>query len=400
MRRGWAIALSLLILAGAVTLLYLLVRCGQQTAGQRAAVAGDSRPAGLPAIAGSSMPAPLRARADVPRTADTARSFNLRVHCVQVRFLYGRLAPPDALTLLCEGKLSSALRILAPLAEAGDRHAIKVFFRMQIECHDWKPSPISNRTIMVALAQKNGASSETVRRLDDLLAEEERGPTADELEGCRQIETETRKLQPAVVRQFTDTLGREVTMGRGPAALEVQIEYDRKMLIRGDADGEQRLAEELLEKRTPDSQAEAMTLLRDAAGSLPLAKTTLATCLLNGCPTPAPDPTEARQLLMDAALAGDLRALQFLAGPDHPSISPYVDPNLPASERYAWGQFLQRLNQEGCFGPSAYVTWAILPGSAPEPLAMSPAESAAAQARAAALLAEQLDETRALLGCE
>jgi len=400
MRRGRAIALSLLVLAGTATLLYLLVHSGQQSAVKQAAVAGDGRRAGQPPVAGSSMSALLRDHAGVPRTADTAHSFNHRVHCVQVRLLYGRLAPPDALALLCEGNLSGALKILAPLAEAGDRHAIKVLFRMQIECHDWKPSPISNRTIMMALAQKNGASPETVQRLNDLLAEEEHGPTADELEGCRQIATETMKLQPAVARQFTDTLGREVTMGRGPAALEVQIEYDRKMLIRGDADGEQSLAEELLEKSTPDSQAEAMTLLRDAAGSLPLAKTTLATCLLNGCPTPAPDPTEARQLLMDAALAGDLRALRFLAGPDHPSISPYVDPNLPAPERYAWGQFLQRLNEEGCFGTSAYATWAVFPGSAPDPLAMSPAEFAAAQARAAALLAAQLNKTRALLGCD
>ena len=75
-------------------------------------------------------------------------------------------------------------------------------------------------------------------------------------------------------------------------------------------------------------------------------------------------------------------------------------PNLPAAERYAWSHFLQRLNEQGCFGPGAYVTWAILPGLAPDPLAMSPAESAAAQARAAALLAAQLNKTRALLGCD
>src|ERR1700704_5015271 len=248
MRRGRPIALSLLVLVGAATLLYLLVHSGQQSAVKQAAVAGDGRRAGQPPIAGSSLSAPVRGQADVPRTADTAPSFNHRVHCVQVRLLYGRLAPPDALALLCQGNLLGALKILAPLAEAGDRHAINVLFRMQSECHDWKPSPISNRTIMVALAQKNGASSETAQRLNDLLAEEEHGATADEREGCRQIATETMELQPAVARQFTDTLGREVTMGRGPAALEVQIEYDRKMLIRGDADGEQKLAEELLEK--------------------------------------------------------------------------------------------------------------------------------------------------------
>jgi hypothetical protein len=186
MRRGRAIALSLLVLAGAVTLLYLLVRCGQPSAVQRAAVAGGSRRAGLPAIAGSSMPAPVHA--NVPRTADT-HSFNHRLRCAQLRFFYGRMAPPDALALLCEGKPLSALKILAPLAEAGDRHAINVLFGLQTACLDSKPPAPSNRPLMVALAQKSGASSETLQRLDDLLAEEEHGPAADELEGCRQTVT-------------------------------------------------------------------------------------------------------------------------------------------------------------------------------------------------------------------
>ena len=336
--------------------------------------------------------------ANVPRTADT-HSFNHRLRCVQLRFFFGRMAPPDALALLCEDKPLSALKILAPLAEAGDRHAINVLFGLQMACQDSKPSATSNRPLMMALAQKNGASSETVQRLDDLLAQEEHGPASDELEGCRQIATETLKLQPAVVRQFTDTLGRVQPMDRGQSELDVQIEYDRKMLVAGDADGEASLATQLLQKGSPESQREAMALLREAAKTLPFAKTELADCLIKGCPTPESDPTEARQLLMDAASAGDLAALRTLAGPVYPDV-PHVDPNLPAPERYAWSQFLQRLNEEGCFGPSAYVTWAVLPDSAPDPLAMSPAESAAAQARAAALLAAQLNKTRALLGCD
>lgn len=233
MRRDRTITLSLLVLAGAVALLYLLVRSGQQSAVQRSAVAGDSRRAGLPAIAGSSASAPVRGHADVPRTADTVHSFNHRLRCVQMRLFYGRMAPPDALALLCEGKPLSALKILAPLAEAGDRHAINVLFGVRIACHDSKPSATSNRAIMLALAQKNGASSETLQRLDDLLAEEEHGPAANELVGCRQIATETMRLQPAVVRQFTDTLGRVQPMDRGQSELDVQIEYDRKMLLAG-----------------------------------------------------------------------------------------------------------------------------------------------------------------------
>ena len=114
------------------------------------------------------------------------------------------------------------------------------------------------------------------------------------------------------------------------------------MLLAGDADGEASLATELLQKGSPASQREAMALLREAAKTLPFAKTELAECLLRGCPTPEPDPTEARQLLMDAAAAGDLAALRILAGPVYPNI-PSVDPNVVAPERYAWSQFLEQL---------------------------------------------------------
>lgn len=48
-------------------------------------------------------------------------------------------------------------------------------------------------------------------------------------------------------------------------------------------------------------------------------------CLLRGCPTPVQDPTEARELLMDAALAGDTIALLILAGLA-----------LPPSSRHSW----------------------------------------------------------------
>lgn len=72
---------------------------------------------------------------------------------------------------------------------------------------------------------------------------------------------------------------------------------------------------------------------------------------------------------------------------------------LPASERYAWSKFQQRLNEEGCFGTADYLAWVNFPGPQPGLLEMSPYESAAAEARAAALLTTQLDRTRDLLGC-
>jgi hypothetical protein len=240
-----------------------------------------------------------------------------------------------------------------------------------------------------------------VQRLDALLAEEQAGPTPDELEACRQSVSELNKLRPGLLHQLTNALGGSVEMLRGERELDVDIEYDRQMLVRGDAEGEEKLATDLLLKNTPASQAEAATLLREAARTLPSAKTRLAACLLTGCPTPAPDPTEARELLTAAAASGDYKALWTLTGPAFNG-APDPDPSMPTPERYAWGEFLQRLHQEGCFGSTVYSTWATSGESLPRQnlLAMSPVDSGAAQARAAALIATQLDKTRQLLGCD
>jgi TPR repeat protein len=350
-------------------------------------------------------PAPAAAapRAEVARTDAPSGAFNRRLRCTQARFFLGRTAPPEVLTALCDRKPLSALKYLMPLAEAGDLHAVKVlaFLAEGGSCDTYKPITAASREILVSLARTRGAAPETLRRLDDLLAEEQAGPAPDELEACRQSLAELKKLRAGLLRHFTETLDRSERTLRGENELDVEIEYARKMLVHADADGADDLAMRLLQKGTPESQAEAMALLREAAGTLPSAKSRLAECLLRGCPTPASDPTEARQLLRDAAAAGDLSALMTLAGPTDATHAD-SDPSLPAPERYAWGQFLQRLSREGCFGAAQYSTWATS-GEAPERqsslLAMSPADASAAQARAAALIGAQLDRTKQLLGC-
>jgi TPR repeat protein len=247
-------------------------------------------------------------------------------------------------------------------------------------------------------ARKNGATDDTLQRLSGVLSEEQAGPTADELEACRQSASEFKKLWPAVVEQFVSGLGRSIKTLMGENEADVQIEYDRKSLVAGDADGHLKLAHELLEKGTPNSQAEAFALLREAASASPSAKTELANCLLKGCPTPAPDTTEATQLLTDAALNGDALAIQMLSGNVGPKFFD-AESILPPSERYAWSKFLQRLNEEGCFGTADYLAWVNFPNPQPGLLEMSPYESTAAEARAAELLATPLNRTRDLLGC-
>ena len=404
MRRSRTIALLSLVLLGVAVLLYVLRHSPPRPVAERSPAAGTTvqrlpPPGGTPPA-----PAPAASPAELARTDDSSGSFTRRLRCTQGRLLLGRTAPPEVLAALCDRKPLSALKILVPLAEAGDLHAVKVlaFLAEGGSCDTYKPVTSASREILVSLARTRGAAPETLRRLVDLLAEEQAGPAPDELEACRQSLGELKKLRSGFLRQFTDALGRSEQTLRDENGPDVEIEFERKMLVHGDADGGEDLAMLLLQKGTPESQAEAMTLLREAAGTLPSAKSRLADCLLRGCPTPASDPTEARQLLRDAATAGDLSALMTLAGPTDATHAD-SDPSLPAPERYAWGQFLQRLSREGCFGAAQYSTWATS-GEAQERqsrlLAMSPAEASAAQARAAALIGAQLDRTRQLLGCD
>src|SRR5260370_729449 len=78
-----------------------------------------------------------------------------------------------------------------------------------------------------------------VRRLDGLLAEEQGGPTPDEWGACRERAGEL-KIRPELLHQLANALGRPVEM------LRDDIEYDRKMLVRGEAEGGEKLATDLL----------------------------------------------------------------------------------------------------------------------------------------------------------
>lgn len=405
MRRGRALALglSLLVLAGAATSFYVRQHSGHPPGADSASSTRATGQRGPRTSGGSAAAAATQASAGAARSARTPQTFNQRLRCTQIRSFLKRVVPPDELALLCDRKPLKVLQMEAPLAQAGDPHAMALVAMLASSgrCEQLTPSPsfANHRAHMIALAQKNGATPQTVQRLDDLLAEEEQGPTSEELEACRQSVEMWRKLRPGMIQQLATILGAPPQAPRGEKEqLDFDIAVARKTLVRGDAESEESLAGFLLEKGTPDSQAEALTLLEDAADSSPSAKSALARCLLEGCPTPAPDRGRAHQLLVDAATAGDYLALMTLAGPADPNFDRY--PDLPAPERYAWGLFLDRLREEGCFGAADYATWATAPSQRPDLRAMSPADAATAQARAAELLVKPLDKTRAQLGCD
>jgi hypothetical protein len=250
---------------------------------------------------------PPQGAEDAAHTADAApHSFNQRLRCTGIRlFLKGKL-PPAELALLCARRPLGVLQIEAPLAQAGDPHAIDVIGWLANGGHceflTLAATRPNHRAIMLALAQKNGATPQTVQRLDALLAEEEQGPTAEELEACRQGAEMLGRLGPGMIQQLVGVLGRSVQVLRGEDELDIRIEYDRKMLVRGDAEAEESLATDLLQKGPPDSQAEALTLLGEAADSSPSAKTALARCM--------PDPGSRPRRRASAA-----RCCRDLGGP-------------------------------------------------------------------------------------
>jgi len=395
MRRAVGLVLLLVVVVAAVV---LLLRPARPVLSPQPTPEIPQRNAAVPGK--PPIPAPLAAGASTTVAASptlTIAAFNRRLRCVDVHQYYRRLASTDVLALLCQRKPEAALAIEVPLAEAGDLHAMTVLGLIANSggCNDLAPPSAGFRAFATERARKNGASAETVRRLDGRLAEEEQGPTPEELAACRQATDELKRLLPEFKNQVTDLLGHALDPAKGDD-VDSEIEYRRKTLMAGDTADAEELARALLNKGTAESDAEAVSLLREAARTSASAKAQLATCLLHGCPTPADDPGEAVQLLTAAASEGNLQALLTLTGEQ-----PGNEVPLPAADRYAWGQMLRKLNDEGCFGASFfYVLLAGSPTASQNLRAMSPADAAAAQARADELLGAQLTPTRARLGCD
>jgi hypothetical protein len=356
-------------------------------------------------LVGTTTRAPPHANATSGVVAQTLtpQGFSHRLRCTQYRQMAGHQLAPDVLAMLCSGKTLDAVKRLSSLAAAGDRHALAglaLLGNVGGSCDAGKPSPTFSRYAELALARarEHGATSVALERLSAVLAEEQAGPSDDDLEACRQSALEFKQLVPATPQLTASGLGLVLLPQGTTDNTDAQIDFDRRTLSAGDPEGQLKLAFHLLQKGTPDNQAEALGLLRQAADALPAAKTELAQCLLTGCPAPAADATEGRQLLMDAARAGDWGALAMLSGMTDPQVFDAAS-ILPLPDQYAWSQLYQRLSEAGCFGTAMYVMWVDSPRRGPNPMAMSPADSANAEAAAASLLATRLDTTRAQLGC-
>ncbi|MBV8975231.1 MAG: hypothetical protein JOY74_08915, partial [Sinobacteraceae bacterium] len=93
------------------------------------------------------------------KSAGPSQSFNQRLRCAQTKFLLKRQLPQKELALLCERKPREVLQAEAPLARAGDPHAINVVAMIANfgRCDTLTPGPdfANHRTRMLAIAQRN-----------------------------------------------------------------------------------------------------------------------------------------------------------------------------------------------------------------------------------------------------
>jgi len=158
---------------------------------------------------------------------------------------------------------------------------------------------------------------------------------------------------------------------------QAQYEFARSLMMDPDA-------------RKVISQAPSpVTLLTEAATTVPEAKVELAQCLFEGCDLRAPDHEAALQTAREAAVAGEPDAIFFLAS--RLSIG-----MLPADEVAAWRLFKSTLAAQGCYGDEEAAFGLEPPGSS----APAPLPSAAARTLAVTFWQRYGMQAAARLGCD
>ncbi|MBS0379388.1 MAG: hypothetical protein JSS29_12930 [Proteobacteria bacterium] len=332
----------------------------------------------------------------------TPEQFVKRLHCSQYHFLLGNRVSADVFALLCAGQLAKAGQRLLSLARSGDRTAV-ASLGMLAQCDRGDaPRPVGRRERGVELARRYGASDQTIARLDAVLAEEERGPSAERKEQCAEAQEMTQAAMELWRQDVEKVLGTVPGQASPEESSDLEIEYLRKTLAPGDDEWATDLADALLRRGTAQDRAQAVALLRKASERSPDAARQLADCMLSGCPTPDPDPAEAQRLLGSAALAGNYTALEQLASP--PPANPATQGQLPdaqlgPADRFAWSQLLTTLVARGCYGPAEYARYAWGRYPAPDSTTLSPADAVLAAQKVEDLTANLPSLVRTL-GCD
>jgi hypothetical protein len=140
---------------------------------------------------------------------------------------------------------------------------------------------------------------------------------------------------------------------------QAQYEFARSLIMDPDA------------RKVVTQALSPVTLLTEAAATVPEAKVVLAQCLFEDCDLREPDHEAALQTAREAAGAGEPDAIFFLAS--RLSIG-----TLPADEVTAWRLFKSTLAAQGCYGDEDAAFGLEPPGSSgPTPLPSAAARSLA-----------------------
>ncbi len=298
--------------------------------------------------------------------------------------------------------MAKAGQQLLTLARSGDRTAVASLGVLALCDRGDNPPPAGRRERGVELARRNGASDQTIARLDAVLSDEERGPSAERKAQCAEAQEMTKAAMELWRQDVEKVLGRAPGQASPEESSDFEIEYLRKTLAPGDAEGATELARALLNRGSAVDQAQALALLRGASDRSPEAARRLANCMLSGCPTPDPDPAEAQRLLGSAALAGNYTALAQLASP--PPANPATQNQMPdaqlgPADRLAWSQLLTTLVARGCYGPAEYARYAWGRYPAPDSTTLSPVDATLAAQKVENLMAS-LPSLVHTLGCD
>jgi hypothetical protein len=309
------------------------------------------------------------------------------------QWIFRRLgATEDQLNWIADGQFSELIRELRPGVESEDARATAVFGWLAERCRllrsaeqqsSWREL---NSLKLQQLAAADLADYREVATLQDQWERSFREACEsqiDQHDADRHLEEMATKQDGASLwllsRRSNNYAGSVRLMSEAATTgfPQAQYEFARSLIMDPDA-----------RKVVPEAPS-PVTLLTEAATTVPEAKVELAQCLFEGCDLRAPDHEAALQTAREAAVAGEPDAIFFLGS--RLSIG-----ELPADEVAAWRLFKSTLAAQGCYGDEDAAFGLEPPGSSdPAPL-----PSAAARTLAVTFWQRYGMQAAARLGCD
>jgi TPR repeat protein len=268
----------------------------------------------------------------------------------------------DVADLLAAAQIQAAAALLESRSAGGDRDATVVLLQLQMLCQSpeevrrdaGEPAPIALET---ELARAAPVPADLRQRIEASVATGVEARARLE-RGCR----ETRFNGPVIterVRAAVDA-GHEASLwalGRYLDDAEQRKRHWLSAAMLGYPAAQAALAQTLLEESLQGERRNRGQMnfwLQTAARHSPEVKARLGECVLTGCNAHPPDSGAAVTLLREATLLGDLAAFDALTTVSR------GDPLAPSEEElYGLQSFLERLNETGCYGATAYPVAAL-----------------------------------------